>query len=204
VIKAFIDLVEANKKPNMVTLEIGCWVGETTKGYLSTVQAMEGKSIIVDWFSGNEDITNSPTHIHRWRPNEADSIYNEFVSNIGGLKDWIRVIRGDSKVVYTEIEDNSIDICFIDGCHLYPNVKKDIELYLPKVKSGGILSGHDMEDINMAGTFGDEVNLHYISRDGKGYHPGVIQAVFDFFGKNIETIDDNDGDRIPIWVYRKL
>lgn len=33
----------------------------------------------------------------------------------------------------------------IDGSHLYENVKKDIKLYLPKIKNGGIITGHDWQ-----------------------------------------------------------
>lgn len=52
-----------------------------------------------------------------------------------------------------------VDFAFIDGNHEYPFVKQDIELYWPKIRSGGFLSGHDYS----AG------------------HPGVTRAVDEFF-----------------------
>lgn len=54
-----------------------------------------------------------------------------------------------------------LDFAFIDGNHEYAYVKQDIELYWPKVCKGGFLSGHDYS----------------------GGHPGVTQAVDEFFGK---------------------
>lgn len=42
-------------------------------------------------------------------------------------------------------EDKSIDLVYIDGDHSYEAVKKDIELWLPKVKDGGLLSGDDFQ-----------------------------------------------------------
>jgi len=39
--------------------------------------------------------------------------------------------------------DDLLDFCYIDADHRYEAVKRDIELWLPKVKSGGIIGGHD-------------------------------------------------------------
>lgn len=36
-----------------------------------------------------------------------------------------------------------LDFCYIDGCHLYPFVKKDLWSAWTKIKKGGILGGHD-------------------------------------------------------------
>ena len=33
--------------------------------------------------------------------------------------------------------------CFIDGNHAYEYIKEDIQLYLPKVRKGGLFGGHD-------------------------------------------------------------
>ncbi len=39
--------------------------------------------------------------------------------------------------------DESMDFVYIDGSHVYPDVKKDIELWYPKVKPNGVIGGHD-------------------------------------------------------------
>lgn len=36
-----------------------------------------------------------------------------------------------------------LDFCYIDANHSYKHVKKDIELYYPKIKKGGFIGGHD-------------------------------------------------------------
>lgn len=38
---------------------------------------------------------------------------------------------------------NNLDFIYIDGNHHYEYIKKDIELYYPKVRKGGIFGGHD-------------------------------------------------------------
>lgn len=41
------------------------------------------------------------------------------------------------------IEDGSLDFVFVDGDHSYEAVKADIAAWWPKVRRGGVLSGHD-------------------------------------------------------------
>lgn len=71
---------------------------------------------------------------------------------------------GDSFDRAKDFEDNSIDFLFIDANHEYPYVSKDIAAYLPKMKKGGVISGHDY-------------NLS---------HPGVIKAVNEAFSEVVE------------------
>lgn len=43
------------------------------------------------------------------------------------------------------IPNNSLDLVFIDADHSYEWVKRDIVAYKPKLKSGGWLTGHDID-----------------------------------------------------------
>ena len=53
-------------------------------------------------------------------------------------------IHHSSSIDFSEkILDNSMDVIYIDADHNYEAVKKDISLYLNKVKSGGYICGHD-------------------------------------------------------------
>jgi predicted O-methyltransferase YrrM len=58
-------------------------------------------------------------------------------------------------------ENGSLDFVFIDGDHSYQGCSTDIDCWFPKLKSGGLLSGHDY-------------------RDDKDY--GVKRAVHEFLG----------------------
>ncbi len=46
--------------------------------------------------------------------------------------------------------DQSIDIVYVDADHSYEGVTKDLELWTPKVKTGGIISGHDYDPTGSA------------------------------------------------------
>jgi hypothetical protein len=62
------------------------------------------------------------------------------------LKDFkkkIIFINDFSQNAYKKIPDNSLDFIYIDGNHQYEFIKKDLELYWPKLKVDGIMGGHD-------------------------------------------------------------
>lgn len=72
-------------------------------------------------------------------------LFDVFRSNIEPVKDAINPIRMSSLEAVDLYEDNSLDFVFIDASHEYEDVRKDILAWLPKVKIGGILAGHDYE-----------------------------------------------------------
>jgi hypothetical protein len=43
-----------------------------------------------------------------------------------------------------KFQDNSLDYVYIDAGHSHAEVTSDISLWLPKVRVGGILAGHDV------------------------------------------------------------
>ena len=53
------------------------------------------------------------------------------------------IIQGESVEVAKTFKDKFFDFVYIDANHTYKNVKEDILAWLPKVKDGGILGGHD-------------------------------------------------------------
>jgi predicted O-methyltransferase YrrM len=42
-----------------------------------------------------------------------------------------------------QIPDGSLDFVYIDGNHAAPYISQDLEAWAPKVRSGGIVAGHD-------------------------------------------------------------
>ena len=134
-----------NETPSGGTIvEVGSWKGKST-AYLGVEVINSGKDIKVyavdTWLgSPNEDVhQNDPAVV-------SGTLFDLFVNNMEPINNQKKIIwpmRSDSTEASKEFEDGSVDCIFIDASHDYENVKKDITTYLPKVKSGGILAGHD-------------------------------------------------------------
>lgn len=93
-------------------------------------------------------------------------LLNKFNKNMEPVSGKFNIIMDQSWLAAEKFPDKSLDFVFIDADHVYENVKKDVLAWMPKIKEGGIIAGHDF------------VN----------YHPGVIQAVCEVFGeRNICT-----------------
>ena len=111
----------------------------------------------------------------------AESVSQRFSQN--GHK----LLRGTSQEQSTKFDDETIDFVYIDGDHTYEGCKLDISLWWPKVKQGGIISGHD---------FCESVNAK------TGLKFGVIQAVTEFVEEhNLNLYVTSDG--YPSWVVVK-
>ncbi len=93
----------------------------------------------------------------------------------------IVVDRRYSHAAVTDYADKKFDFIYIDSCHLYECVKKDLSDWLPKLKDCGYMCGHDYIDFS---------------------NFGVIEAVNEFCEQhNFEMIifNDNGGD----WALKK-
>lgn len=63
--------------------------------------------------------------------------------NTVDYSDKVELIQKNSIEAAQHFKDDSLDFVFIDGDHSHSAVKKDLATYYPKVKSGGIVAGHD-------------------------------------------------------------
>lgn len=120
----------------------------------------------------------------------------ETCNKIQGHEHRATVIRTDSKMASTLFADESLDFIFIDANHQYDFVKEDLELWFPKLRKGGIFSGHDYINIDW---YSDENFLPngkdkhlYKIQDGITYYNGVFgvnPAVDEFCEKYGYEID---------------
>lgn len=81
-----------------------------------------------------------------WLPNlmYGDLDFRTFKENMAGLVLYHNPVKMEITAASKFYDDNTLDMVFIDADHSYEAVKNDIMHWLPKVKSGGLISGHDI------------------------------------------------------------
>lgn len=122
-----------------IFVEIGTWKGKSAV-FMAEEIKNQGKEI--DFYT--IDLFEYSDGYHEFNPNRDNlSFYDEVLKNIDPVKDYINLIKGKSYEVAKRFEDGSISFLFIDGDHSYEGVKKDLNAWYPKIKSGGIIAGHD-------------------------------------------------------------
>lgn len=149
-----------------VFVEVGCWLGKSIS-FLTVESIIKNKRFeiyaIDTWPVVNPE--NTPewdkTNLYLF----GGSTFKCFCNNTKYILDIIHPCRCDSSQSSGLFEGKSVDFVFIDASHEYKHTVKDIESWLPKMKNGGILSGHD-----------------YIPQ-----WPGVVRAVNETLGaKNVK------------------
>lgn len=102
----------------------------------------------------------------------------------------IRTLISDSVTAAEHFPDASIAIAFIDAGHDYVDVLRDITAWLPKIKPGGILAGHDIDGIGVSRAVADLLG-NRISIVGRCWlHQKIIPALL-ADSKTVPTPQEN-------------
>lgn len=122
------------KLPNdLEMIEVGTYAGESAEIFLKSGKVK--KIYCVDLW-----------HIKDWA--EAEEPVNELIKRYPQLVK----LKMSSEKGAKEFENESVDFIYIDANHYYEPCKLDIINYLPKIKKGGWIGGHDfqMESVRRA------------------------------------------------------
>lgn len=93
-----------------------------------------------------------------------------------------RLYIGESVEFAALFPKATADLVFIDAAHAYASCRADIEAWLPALKPGGIMAGHDIEK-EMLGIPLELLAAHVDEEMWEGMHPGVLMAVRESFRK---------------------
>ena len=124
------------ENPNIV--EIGSYCGESTliiNGCFSdaTINSVD------PYVSYREDNSTYDLDKQAEELKEAEVVFDSICCRFPNIKKN----KAQSLEFVQSIPDNSLDFIYIDGDHSYSAVKKDIVAWIPKVKTNGVICGHD-------------------------------------------------------------
>lgn len=129
---------------NGTIVEIGSYMGRSSVCWAMT--APDTKIICIDVFYDYEipSIVNIPDEIAEQfcnpKYNHTYNIYREFLKNTEQFKNIVPIIGTCPEVTYN---DGEIDLLFLDATHTNPSDWDILTDLVPKIKVGGIVSGHD-------------------------------------------------------------
>jgi len=171
-----------------VAIEIGVWRGDFTHTINTVLKP--SRTIGIDPYLLYEGYSDKPD---AYEDNNSDSVEYANQKNLDSLYNLVKkrsleesweLIREKSLNAVNDWEDKSVDFVYLDANHKYEQVLEDIEAWWPKIKPGGILSGHDFLK-------GSKVEKY-----------GVIEAVTDFREKHRLTLNTTPEKWATWWVVK--
>ncbi len=125
---------------NAVCAEIGVWKAEFSE-YIDQLTQPSQLVLIDPW-------AFQPDFPHRMfggsvakAQTDMDAIHQDVCQKMNG--DHVRIVRKMSQDAVADFPDNFFDWVYIDGNHYYDYVRQDLEIWFPKVKPGGYVTGDD-------------------------------------------------------------
>ena len=123
-------------------VEIGAYSGEGTMilaNYFDEVLAVD------PWLNGYDinDVASSQCPMK--------FVFAKFLENTKELGN-VNYNQNKSLDALEAVKDGSLDLVYVDGDHRYEAVLADFKGWLPKLRAGGVMAGHDwsMQDVKKA------------------------------------------------------
>lgn len=168
----------SKKNSGLVGVEIGVYKGDNAFFILTKLSIK--KLFLIDPYLEYQEYKGNVG----WAKVNQSDFNKHFMQTKEELKqfeDKITFIRKKSEDAAESVPDD-LDFVYIDGNHDYEFVKRDIELYYPKLKHGGVLGGDNFDPI----------------------FPGVARAVLEFIDKyNLKIHGARSNASYEWWVVKK-
>lgn len=132
-----------------IVAEIGVNEGDFSENILSLCSP--AKLVLIDVWASK-----------RYHGGLFEKVKNRFASQLE--QGQIEIIRDLSFGAIASCQDNFFDWVYLDTDHTYETTRRELELLRPKMKKGGIISGHD----------------YIIGNWNAGHRYGVMEAVREF------------------------
>jgi hypothetical protein len=142
---------------NLFQLKVGAEIGVAFGGHSEAIlkQTEVIKLYGIDSYTHRDNYHDSMN----FPQPEFEKLFHQVQEKLKPYGTRFQLIRSDSKDAVNLIKEQ-LDFVYIDAEHTYQAVRLDISNWYPIVRNGGVVGGHDYQH---------------------PYHPGVKQAVDEFF-----------------------
>ena len=128
--------------------EMGCF----TRGCeVGVAQATNAKEMLnrIDWL---KLFCVDPWHKYaNWSQEKMDLRYQRATRKLKPYGERATIIRKTSMAAVGQFKDGSLDFVYLDGFHDFDWIMSDMIFWIPKVRPGGIIAGHDYYPFYRAG-----------------------------------------------------
>ena len=131
------DTLVQSIPPGLVGAEIGVQHGAFSRVILDG--AKPKRLYLVDCWQESHGITSSDLQHVKALRNTLNEVAFEMATGI------VTLIVAWSRVGAQWVEDNALDFIYIDGDHRLSGIRSDLAMWVPKVKPGGLVLGHDVQ-----------------------------------------------------------
>ena len=119
-------------------VEIGCELGRSAAFMAVELQSrnVQPRFVCVDPFSRSDFKKHVP---------QAENHREAFESHIKPIRDTIIIVQENSVDAARLFATESVSFAFINSPNTSDHFRREIEAWLPKIKEGGVLAGHDYD-----------------------------------------------------------
>lgn len=134
--RGLLDLISIIDGSVTTMVELGSYQGESTAIFAANIKGLQTLYAVDPWING-------------YAPGDvcSDEYDMKIVeSNFDfRVKDFpcVQKVKSTSQDFVNTIPDSSLDFVYVDANHTYEHCLADIKAWLPKVKPGGYIGGHD-------------------------------------------------------------
>jgi predicted O-methyltransferase YrrM len=111
------------------------------KAHILELGTYKGKSfsyLLIEAINSGKDISVTGLDGFGW-----EDVRPAFDGFMKPFEKHYNVFKGNAVDLAPYFTDQSLDFVFIDLSHTYEDTLREIRTYLPKIKPGGIIAGHD-------------------------------------------------------------
>jgi len=135
-----IKILKGREISNVV--EIGVFKGDNAFGLLKElpIDLLVGVDPYIRYPEFDNNLSNKKGVVARA---DLNQVKKDMLSRMEKFSSRFVLMEAFSGEAATQFDDETFDFIFIDGNHYYDYVYEDILIWFPKLKKGGIISGHD-------------------------------------------------------------